>query len=87
MIKDAPSFYRTLKEDFPHVPTTKQDILLQQLSHYLFDTDFNRVFLLKGFAGTGKTTIIGSLVKNLWQAQFSSVLMAPTGREIGRAHV
>lgn len=80
MIKDAPSFYRTLKEDFPHVPTTKQDILLQQLSHYLFDTDFNRVFLLKGFAGTGKTTIIGSLVKNLWQAQFSSVLMAPTGR-------
>lgn len=80
MIKDAPAFYRTLKEDFPHVPTTKQDILLQQLSHYLFDTDFNRVFLLKGFAGTGKTTIIGSLVKNLWQAQFSSVLMAPTGR-------
>lgn len=80
MIKDAPAFYRKLKEDFPHVPTTKQDILLQQLSHYLFDTDFNRVFLLKGFAGTGKTTIIGALVKNLWQAQFSSVLMAPTGR-------
>jgi exodeoxyribonuclease-5 len=80
MIKDAPAFYRTLKEDFPHVPTTKQDILLQQLSHYLFDADFNRVFLLKGFAGTGKTTIIGSLVKNLWKAQFSSVLMAPTGR-------
>lgn len=80
MIKDAPAFYRTLKEDFPHTPTTKQDILLQQLSHYLFDKDFNRVFLLKGFAGTGKTTIIGSLVKNLWKAQFSSVLMAPTGR-------
>ena len=80
MIKDAPAFYRTLKEDFPHIPTNKQDILLQQLSHYLFDKDFNRVFLLKGFAGTGKTTIIGSLVKNLWKAQFSSVLMAPTGR-------
>tara|TARA_R110001632_G_scaffold104139_3_gene213035 strand:- start:238 stop:1671 length:1434 start_codon:yes stop_codon:yes gene_type:complete len=80
MIKDAPAFYRTLKEDFPHTPTNKQDILLQQLSHYLFDKDFNRVFLLKGFAGTGKTTIIGSLVKNLWKAQFSSVLMAPTGR-------
>ncbi|MFT5751613.1 MAG: exodeoxyribonuclease-5 [Flavobacteriales bacterium] len=80
MIKDAPAFYRKLKEDFPHIPTTKQDILLQQLSHYLFDADFNRVFLLKGFAGTGKTTVIGALVKNLWQAQFSSVLMAPTGR-------
>ncbi|MEQ3655854.1 MAG: ATP-binding domain-containing protein [Dokdonia sp.] len=80
MIKDAPTFYRTLKEDFPYLPTSKQDILLQQLSHFLFEKDYNRVFLLKGFAGTGKTTIIGTLVKNLWKAQHSSVLMAPTGR-------
>ncbi len=80
MIKDAPTFYRTIKEDFPYSPTSKQDILLQQLSHFLFEKDFNRVFLLKGYAGTGKTTIIGTLVKNLWKAQHSSVLMAPTGR-------
>ncbi|RMB60618.1 DUF2075 domain-containing protein [Dokdonia sinensis] len=80
MIKDAPAFYRTLKADFPHTPTVKQDILLQQLSHFLYDKDYNKVFLLKGFAGTGKTTIIGTLVTDLWKAQMSAVLMAPTGR-------
>uniref|UniRef100_UPI00260C86EA ATP-dependent DNA helicase n=1 Tax=uncultured Dokdonia sp. TaxID=575653 RepID=UPI00260C86EA len=42
--------------------------------------NYDTVFLLKGYAGTGKTTIIGTLVKNLWKAQLSSVLMAPTGR-------
>ena len=36
--------------------------------------------MLKGFAGTGKTTIISSLVKNLWKVKKSGVLMAPTGR-------
>ena len=36
--------------------------------------------LLKGYAGTGKTTIIGTIVTNLWKAKKSAVLMAPTGR-------
>jgi exodeoxyribonuclease-5 len=36
--------------------------------------------MLKGYAGTGKTSIIGTLVSNLWQAKKSAVLMAPTGR-------
>ncbi len=77
---DASSFYKILLEDFPHIPTTKQDIFLQQLSDFLFNKDYNEVFILKGYAGTGKTTIVGTLVKNLWKAQMSSVLLAPTGR-------
>ena len=77
---DASSFYKILLEDFPHTPTTKQDIFLQQLSGFLFNKDYNEVFILKGYAGTGKTTIVGTLVKNLWKAQMSSVLLAPTGR-------
>ncbi|HBY70190.1 MAG TPA: ATP-dependent endonuclease, partial [Flavobacteriaceae bacterium] len=40
----------------------------------------NEIFLLKGYAGTGKTTIVGTLVKNLWKLKKSSVLLAPTGR-------
>ncbi len=40
----------------------------------------DELFLLKGFAGTGKTTLIGSLVKNLWKSKAKSVLLAPTGR-------
>ena len=76
---DAPSFYTLLLEDFPHKPTSKQDIFLQQLSDFLF-TKQHDVFILKGYAGTGKTTIVGTLVKNLWKAKMSSVLLAPTGR-------
>lgn len=77
---DPLSFYKLLQADFPHTPTSKQDILLEKLSHFLLDNDYNTVFLLKGYAGTGKTTVIGTLVKNLWKAKLSSVLMAPTGR-------
>lgn len=80
MIKDARSFYKQLSKDFEFSPTLKQDRLLEQLSHFLFDTDKNKVFVLKGFAGTGKTTIIGTLVKNLWHIGQTCVLMAPTGR-------
>lgn len=80
MVKDAPSFYKQLYKDFEHTPTLKQDRLLQQLATFLFDTNKDKLFVLKGFAGTGKTTVIGTVVKNLWHAKMSSVLMAPTGR-------
>ena len=42
--------------------------------------DNNTIYMLKGYAGTGKTSIIGTLVKNLWQIKMSFVQMAPTGR-------
>ncbi|WP_452221956.1 ATP-dependent DNA helicase [Lacinutrix salivirga] len=73
-------FYTLLKKQFPFTPTTKQDIVLQQLSQFIFDDSKNSVYLLKGYAGTGKTSIIGTIVSNLWHAKKSAVLMAPTGR-------
>lgn len=76
----ASSFYKLLLENFPHEPTSKQDIALQQLSDFLYDTDPNALFVMKGYAGTGKTTIIGTLVNNLWKTLMKSVLLAPTGR-------
>ena len=80
MIKDATSFYKQLRTDFIHTPTLKQDRLLEQLAHFVFDKDKDKLFVIKGFAGTGKTTIIGTLVKNLWHINQTCVLMAPTGR-------
>lgn len=77
---DATSFYKLIKERFPHQPTPKQDIVLQQLSDFIFSPNKNEVFILKGYAGTGKTTIIGAVVTNLWKAMKKSVLLAPTGR-------
>ena len=74
------SFFKILKEKFPHDPTPKQSVALQQLSSYVLSKEKERLFLLKGFAGTGKTTIVGTLVNNLWHTTMKAVLMAPTGR-------
>lgn len=73
-------FYSLIKQHFPFQPTIKQNIVLQQLSEFIFSTTSNSLYLLKGYAGTGKTTIIGTIVNNLWKAKKSAVLMAPTGR-------
>ena len=73
-------FYSLVKQQFPFNPTLKQDIVLQQLSEFIFSKNKNSLYLLKGYAGTGKTTIIGCIVANLRKAKKSAVLMAPTGR-------
>ena len=80
MIKDSKAFYGALLEKFPFTPTTNQNILLLQLSEFVFDTNDKELFLLKGYAGTGKTTTISSVVNTLWKAGKKSVLLAPTGR-------
>ena len=73
-------FYSLIKQHFPFHPTLKQDIVLQQISEFIFNTTPNALYVLKGYAGTGKTTIVGTIVTNLWKAKKSAVLMAPTGR-------
>ncbi|MGB5818329.1 MAG: ATP-binding domain-containing protein [Saonia sp.] len=76
----ASSFYKILQEKFPHQPTLKQEVALQKLTHFVLSKEKDSVFLLKGFAGTGKTTIVGTIVTNLWKTTMKAVLMAPTGR-------
>ena len=73
-------FYKTLVSDFPFKPTFQQDQALELLSEFIYDKGRNRLFLLRGYAGTGKTTIVGSLVKSLWKIRMKYVLLAPTGR-------
>ena len=73
-------FYNLLKKEFPFEPTIKQDLVLQKLSGFLLSDSKDSLFLLKGYAGTGKTTLIGTLVTNLWKVKLKSVLLAPTGR-------
>lgn len=77
---DTIDFYKFLKDKFPHSPTSKQDVVLQQLSNFIFSDKKDELFLLKGYAGTGKTTIIGTLVNNLLHTKKKAVLLAPTGR-------
>lgn len=76
----ASQFYFIIKKQFPFEPTVNQNIVLQQLSEFIFSNVPNALYLLKGYAGTGKTTIVGAIVANLSKAKKSAVLMAPTGR-------
>jgi exodeoxyribonuclease-5 len=76
----ASEFYSLIKQQFPFQPTQKQNIVLNQLSEFIFSKQPNALYVLKGYAGTGKTTIVGIIVTNMWKAKKSAVLMAPTGR-------
>lgn len=73
-------FYKLLLDDLGFPAKAKQDIALQQLADFANSNSTESIFMLKGFAGTGKTTIISTLVKNLWKIKKSGILMAPTGR-------
>lgn len=77
---NAPGFLKILTEKFPHQPTVKQGEALNKLANFVLEGKKDEVFLLKGFAGTGKTTLVATLVSSLWKVRMSSVLMAPTGR-------
>ena len=76
----AASFHQVLKDKFPHQPTVKQEQALHQLSEFVLQKNKDAIFLLKGYAGTGKTTITGALVSQLWHTKLKAVLLAPTGR-------
>ena len=60
--------------------TNSQKKIIENLSEYLSDDDFSRIFVLNGFAGTGKTTLIAALVAALKELRIKPVLLAPTGR-------
>ena len=74
------TFFKLLTDKFPHDPTAKQSVALQKLASFVLSKEKESVFMLKGFAGTGKTTIVGTIVTNLWKTTMKAVLMAPTGR-------
>ncbi len=80
MIKEPSKLYFEFLDRFPFTPTVKQDELLKRISHFLLSKNKDALFVLKGYAGTGKTTIISTLVSNLWQTGLKAVLLAPTGR-------
>ncbi|MCS3211825.1 AAA family ATPase [Bacteroides thetaiotaomicron] len=71
---------RQIKENFPYQPTFEQEIAVKSLSEFLLSTLADEVFILRGYAGTGKTSLVGALVKTMDQLQQKAVLLAPTGR-------
>ena len=80
MIKNPADFYKELLQKFSYDPTEKQLELINDLSNFVFDKNNQSLFLLKGYAGTGKTTVISTIVHSLWKVGKKAVLLAPTGR-------
>lgn len=60
--------------------TSGQKKIIEKLSEYLSGDDFSRIFVLNGYAGTGKTTLIAAVVGALKEEGIKPVLLAPTGR-------
>ncbi|MEL7586689.1 MAG: AAA family ATPase [Prolixibacteraceae bacterium] len=61
-------------------PTPGQRELSEKLAAFVCNDDRDSVFILKGYAGTGKTSMLRALVRTLEAFQFRTVLLAPTGR-------
>lgn len=72
-------FRALLLKNFSHDTTPGQEQLAGRLAAFVTGSD-KRLFVLKGYAGTGKTTLVSALVKSLPAAKLKSVLLAPTGR-------
>lgn len=69
-----------IKRNFFYKPTGEQEITIESFVNFLFSPKTDAIFFLKGYAGTGKTTLISALVKTLDQLKQKCVLLAPTGR-------
>lgn len=68
-------------ESFCHFPLTQdQENLVKNLSNFIFHREDCNIFILDGYAGTGKTTIISALIKTLPYYNIRTELLAPTGR-------
>ena len=69
-----------IRENFGFSPTDEQSEAINIMGEFLMSRHGMELFLLRGYAGTGKTTLVGALVKTLTQLRQPVVLMAPTGR-------
>ena len=65
---------------FPHIPTSGQWDVCASMVRFLYDSDLRSLFLLKGYAGTGKTSLVSALIQILPNLRVNTLLLAPTGR-------
>lgn len=66
--------------NFAFTPTVGQKKVVEKLSHWLAGDDGSGIFILNGYAGTGKTSLMAAFVAALKELRIKPVLMAPTGR-------
>ena len=76
----GPTVQKLILSRFPHDPTSGQRDACACMARFLYDRDPRSVFLLKGYAGTGKTSLVSALIQTLPQLRVDTLLLAPTGR-------
>lgn len=72
--------FNLLLKNFPFEPTNAQKHAFAGLSEFITENTAYKCFLLKGYAGTGKTTVINAMIKTLYHYDFRVIMLAPTGR-------
>ena len=72
--------YNNLVKNLGNTPTDDQSLALKKIASYICENNNDVMFLMTGYAGTGKTSVISSTVKTLDLLRMKSVLLAPTGR-------
>jgi len=73
-------FLTLFRAQVPHDPTAGQEVAMKKMVDFLYKTAPHQLFILKGYAGTGKTTLISALVRVFGNLKKKTVLLAPTGR-------
>jgi len=69
-----------IQDQLPFEPTEQQAQLIEKLGVFLMSTDSEKAFLLRGYAGTGKTSVVSALVRAMNELKQKTMLLAPTGR-------
>jgi len=79
-LETSKTTYDKLISELPFKPTIGQEGFVYRLSEFLTEKNVGKVFLLRGYAGTGKTSMVISVVKTLQAMNRKYALLAPTGR-------
>ena len=69
-----------IRQQLPFEVNQEKEQLMELWGRFLTDRNHDTMFLLRGYAGTGKTTMIGALVRAMNELKQKTVLLAPTGR-------
>jgi len=78
------AFVLSVMERLDYEPNEEQLLALISLGHFVLYSPGDAVYVLGGYAGTGKTSLMGAAMHTLEQRRYKVVLLAPTGRA---AHV
>ncbi|MDR0603083.1 MAG: AAA family ATPase [Bacteroidales bacterium] len=73
-------FIALITEKFKHLPTKGQKKAIALFTDYMCCRENGAVMLLKGYAGTGKTSLVSAFVQALKELKITTLLLAPTGR-------